>query len=363
MVDQLENSEILKHIKHLENQNKKLRNLLDSTKNVANQEVERFSMLQDETKYLEQTVDNLEKEKQELDDLLTSVLSKDEGNMNLILMKLEREHSKLRDKLDEAHTKIQLKTEEVVSLRTEDAVLKEVISNLEATKKSLLGRIKLIEDKESVLSGISNKLKEQLSEVEQREEIIVNAKYKTADFNKMEQNNKSSEHIGSNKTATGSNLGKKQPLIPVVSSNSNMSPNVQQSTGNSQSLEQIISELEKSKSKLYKDLEEIINNSTKEIEIIKANVSDPDIKQLLYEIDIQKAVLDYNLKMARLQDEKNVDLVHCSPIKISSNPNNTVSESSQHNINTSSSEKSMKYAKEKELKVDQLNKVLEKKMI
>ncbi|CAG9826359.1 unnamed protein product [Diabrotica balteata] len=79
--------------------------------------------------------------------------------MTLILMKLEREHSKLRDKLDEAHTKIPLKTEEIMSMRTKDADLKEYISNLEATKKSLLGRIKVIENKESVLSDIGNKLK------------------------------------------------------------------------------------------------------------------------------------------------------------------------------------------------------------
>ncbi|XP_028135639.1 girdin-like [Diabrotica virgifera virgifera] len=353
---ELENSEILKHIKHLENQNKKLRTLLDTTKNVASQEVERLSLVQTETKSLEKAVDDLEKEKQELDELLTLVLSKDEGNKNLILMKLEREHTKLSNKLDEAHTKIQLKTEEVVSLRTEDAILKDVIYKLEATKKSLLGRIKLIEDKESVLSAISTKLKEQLSEVEHREEIIVK---------KVEEKNGSSEMLRSNKTTTGSNLDTTKVMHDGVSSNSIMSPNEQQSTytDNSLSLEQMISELEKSKGKLYKDLEEIIDNSTKEIEIIKAKISDPDIKQLLYEIDIQKAVLVYNLKMARLQDEKNFDPVHCSLIKISSNPNNPVSETSQHNINTSCSEKSTKYVKEKEFTFDILTKALEKKMI
>ncbi|KAL1518347.1 hypothetical protein ABEB36_001984 [Hypothenemus hampei] len=120
---------ICKRIKQLENQNRKLMKLLETTLQITNEDTAKYIELQNEAKLLQRVLVDLENQKQHLE--------KD----------LEKQLRIIEIKLDKAIKDIQREKPETQELHSGSEQLKIVIKNLVQEKERLLSDIKLVTKK------------------------------------------------------------------------------------------------------------------------------------------------------------------------------------------------------------------------
>ncbi|CAH1971386.1 unnamed protein product [Acanthoscelides obtectus] len=298
----------VKRIKQLENKNLKLRKLLDAAIEVINDDA--------------------------AGGFKPKVVSDCEGeNSEESRNHLEEEHAKLRTKLTEALDAINKEQQHCQGMSTEEQ-LREAVGKLEAEKQSLIRQIKDIEDNESVLSQESFILQERLSQLESRRELFARSRQSAGSrslashdsisthFNIIENTHKMyintlDEHQMLESKVSQAELNKK-----IISSNTNLINKIKdvQSKLNtslgtncnliknldeprdSVDIDVQITEMERQKEALYDQLEQSLEHSSKEISGLSDHLSDPEIKRLVHEIEIQKTVLLYNLRMLKLKD-------------------------------------------------------------
>lgn len=236
--------EIIKHVKQLENQNNKLRKLLGTALEVADKDYCSFTRLKLESEVLAGEMNELQMEKHQLEDTIAAVISEGSDNIDHTIYNLEKEHVELRSKLEEVLNEIRKGDLEINQLKSEDAELKKTIAKLEDEKSVLLGQLK--------------------------------------------------SEIGCKLNATSS-LGQKQEL---KEEHIKRQPKFIKSVGGPISLVDMI------KDKLYVELQDTISKSSEEINQIKGSLSDPDITNLIQEIETQKKILLNNLKLLKLKEEK-----------------------------------------------------------
>ncbi|VEN44731.1 unnamed protein product [Callosobruchus maculatus] len=327
----------VKRIKQLENKNLKLRKLLDAAIEVINDDTAKDS----KPKNVLGEVSNLEEEK-----------NQENGAAN----RLEKEQVQLRIKLNEVLTTLGKEPSHCQGTSTEDQ-LREALRKLEAEKQSLMKKIKGIEDNQSILSQESFILQERLSQLESRQELLTKSRQSIdsrslashdailSNFKNIEKTykiyiNTLEEHEtleskvaqlenwkeemmatvkkkNSNETKNQVEINKK-----IISSNTNLINKIKDvqsklktSLGtncnliksldeprDSVDIDVQISEMECQKEALYDQLEQSLEHSSREISDLSEQLSDPEIRKLVHEIEIQKTVLLYNLRMLKLKD-------------------------------------------------------------
>ncbi|CAH2012287.1 unnamed protein product [Acanthoscelides obtectus] len=298
----------VKRIKQLENKNLKLRKLLDAAIEVINDDA--------------------------AGGFKPKVVSDCEGeNSEESRNHLEEEDAKLRTKLTEVLDAINKEQQHCQGMNTEEQ-LRDAVGKLEAEKQSLIRQIKDIEDNESVLSQESFILQERLSQLESRRELFARSRQSASSrslashdsisthFNIIENTHKMyintlDEHQMLESKVSQAELNKK-----IISSNTNLINKIKdvQSKLNtslgtncnliknldeprdSVDIDVQIAEMERQKEALYDQLEQSLEHSSKEISGLSDHLSDPEIKRLVHEIEIQKTVLLYNLRMLKLKD-------------------------------------------------------------
>ncbi|KAJ8975201.1 hypothetical protein NQ317_019028 [Molorchus minor] len=339
---------VQKRIKQLENQNIKFRNILKNVLDVSEKEASGIARLQDEANYLKKTIANLEKEKEQLERNLATVLENTyDTEMVQTVNKLEREHTELKLKLDGVLHEISKENDEIEHLKAEDEQLKKIMTGLENEKLRLLAEIQGIDIKESNQSNQDSELYKKLSELETKQEGIDNnlqvdntSEYMSSEmlcnFMSLEQTykdyvdtlkehtsliekvseleRKNEELIKTVQKSQGEHMNSQTKLTEsIVKSNANLIQKIAdvksqlesnlevnsmfiKSMETPQQLELRLSVLENEKTDLYKQLEKSLEMSSSEIRQMSKSLSDPNIKKLVDEIEYQKTILLCNLK-------------------------------------------------------------------
>lgn len=344
-----ENIEDAKRIKQLENQNLKLKRLLQTAVDISNQDLIRNDSLRNENNDLSLTVNDLEEEKHRLEKQLTEILEKNESGLVRALRKLEEEHTELQAEMQNVLTSINEEQTEITKLESEDIELRSALIKLEQEKCKLLDRLKKVEEKKNNKQDTLNKQKrdctKELASTSLNPELSTSKKTKCSnedilsDFIQLEQTyreyidileehtlqNKISELISKNeKLASGLDRSKSDTKLSqiklnetILYSNTNIlnkikdvksklvtsiEKNITLNSGESKTLSMRISVMEKERDMIYEELEEYLQNSSRDICKLAENVNDQDAKLLIHEIEVQKAVLLYNLRMLKLKE-------------------------------------------------------------
>lgn len=343
-------TEALKRMKQLENQNLKLRRLLETAEDMSSQDADGIIQLKEEARNLEKTVDDLEKEKEDLQRQLNEIQG---APMLNTLHELEQEHVDLQTKLESVLENIEKDRKEIESLKSEDDELQKALKLLQDEQEQLKEKFKqlssddtvnshlaeqtvfakpqvytLVEPKPSLTRTIAKKsLKDYNSEeniisnfknlekvyrdyIEVLEEKSLQQKISTLETRNVELMNESEgeSQLKLNSTIIKSNTDilhkikdAKSKLVTSIEANTNLIGTIK----DSKDMEVKISELERQKDLLYAELEESLENSSKEISRVRELITDGEIRRLVNEIEVQKAVLLYNLKTLKMKNEQN----------------------------------------------------------
>nr|CAH7762916.1 unnamed protein product [Callosobruchus chinensis] len=331
----------VKRIKQLENKNLKLRKLLDAAIEVINDDTTKDS----KPKSVLGDINNLEDKNQE----------------NRTANHLEEEQVRLRTKLNEVLNGLGKDPCHCPGTSSEDQ-LREALRNLEAEKQFLMKKIKGIEDNQSILSQESFILQERLSELESKQELLTKSRQSMdsrslashdailSNFKNIEdtykmyintleehetleskvaqlENCKEEMRTAVDKTNSDETKNQLEINEKIISSNTNLINKIKDvqsklktSLGtncnliksmdeprDSVDIEIQISEMECQKEALYDQLEQSLEHSSKEISDLSEQLSDPEIRKLVHEIEIQKTVLLYNLRTLKLDGCKQSD--------------------------------------------------------
>lgn len=357
-----ENIEAAKRVKQLENQNLKLKRLLQTAEDIFNQDLVRNARQKIENTDLMRTISNLEEEKIRLEQELTEIIQKNESGMVRALRKLEQEHTELQTELHNVLAGINEDHNEIVKLENEDLELRSALLQLEQEKCRLIEKIKTVDDENSTIaeqscvveqkmSALSNLHKETVSShnVIRGQELATNNESSDQNilstFIQLEQTYKEyidvlEEHtlentisdltakherlasevqhsksedkqsqLRLNETILHSNtniLNKIKDVKSKLATSIEMNSNLINTAEEAQLMGLKISEMEKERDIIYEELEEYLQTSSKEICKLAENVHDPEMKLLVHEIEVQKAVLLYNLKMLRMKGETTI---------------------------------------------------------
>ncbi|CAH1992130.1 unnamed protein product [Acanthoscelides obtectus] len=168
-----ESTEVIRRIKQLNNQNLKLSRLLSTALALVTEDNAGVSKLREETASLSQTLNVLEKEKDELQQQLDVI--EPPGSLKREVRNLEHEHSELRAKLDEALSVVSTGHTEIEQLRSEDEQLRRTLEEMEAERAYLMTQLKQIEEQKNALSHESFVLKEKLAHIESIQETLTSS--------------------------------------------------------------------------------------------------------------------------------------------------------------------------------------------
>ncbi|KAG5893770.1 hypothetical protein JTB14_005437 [Gonioctena quinquepunctata] len=348
-----ENAETRKRMKQLENQNLKLRKLLETAMEISTQDTTGISSLKIEAQQLTDTLNDLEREKRELEQRLSSVLA---GNEEEIIHNLEQEHVELKQRLEEVLNEIWHDNSVVEDLKSEGSKLKQALSELESEKSKLLEKLEMIEARKSSISQISQKIHEKLSNLQNKKvsvtetevplkEGISSEETIMSNFKNLErtyrQYLKALEDQVSLESKVSQLEEKKEEIVnvipdsvtsqgilkEVIDSNTNLIHKIKDVKSKLQSdlsitttfakslvepagctvMEVKVSELEQKKDLLYEELERSLEKSSRGINQLREKLSDPDLRKLINEIEVQKTLLLYNLRMLKIKDNSDID--------------------------------------------------------
>lgn len=346
-----ESLEDAKRVKQLTNQNLKLKRLLQTALDISRQDFLSNDRLKGEHTDLTKTVECLEEEKLRLEKELSEILEKNEIGLVRALRKLEEEHSELQAEMHGRLNGLIVKQNETAKLETEDLELRSALIKLEQEKCRLLEKLQKVEEEKKRKNGSIfqhklselNGVKDSASTTNSGETEPTN---KTSDDNilstfiQLEKTYKEyidilEEHTLENKISDliskNEELGiktdnsepddrgsQKKLNETILHSNTNilnkikdvkskLATSVQKNNNiksdESRILSLRISEMEREKELIYQELEDYLQSSSKDISKVSENVNDPEIKLLVHEIEVQKAVLLYNLRMLKLKAE------------------------------------------------------------
>ncbi|VEN58986.1 unnamed protein product [Callosobruchus maculatus] len=165
-----ENTETIRRIRQLENQNLKLTKLLNTAVALVSEDTVGIAKLQEEASSLKETVNQLEKEKDALEEQLD--ILEPPGSLRRGVRNLEHEHLELRAKVDQALDVLNQGHTEIEQLKLEDEQLKKTLEDMEAERAYLMKQLREIEEKKTALSRESCVLQEKLSHIESIQEIL-----------------------------------------------------------------------------------------------------------------------------------------------------------------------------------------------
>lgn len=323
--------QIRRRIKQLENQNMKLKNVLQTAAEIVDDDLSGIPKLKYESEALTQRVGDLEKQKMILEHEINTVKDGDISSMTKLVTHLECEQVELRTRLDSILNEIKKGNVEIEDLQTEDVQLKQALHELEKEKALLIEKLERIEVVKSSLSRESFYVKSQISNIENKkasltetlksatskeqnseEEIVAHFKYieqtykdyisALEDQNILEEKiseleakradltskpNMDSEPIKSqleiNKAIVSSNTNIMNKIKDVKSKlETSLNDNLMKSLEEPNNVAQLdiqISELENQRDLLYAQLQESLEQSTMEIQDLTRLVSDPRNKK------------------------------------------------------------------------------------
>lgn len=333
-----EASEALKRIKQLENQNIKFRNLLKAVLELSSQDAKGITNLQNESDSLRTKVENLEREKLQLESELNAVLEEGGSEMLQTVHKMQQENTELKTRFENIINKIKKENLDVGKLKAESAELKKTLMELENEKAELIEKIHKVGENSNDVRNSGIRSQKNSFETESGNFSMTSSFEKQSSSNllpttgsfedtfknyveeqtninsnisKLEQKNKELIKVVQKTNSTDISLPIKINE-EIINSNTNFLSKVDEVRSKMEKisndfiktpkdmLDDKISELENAKIVVYKELEKYLLESSNEISELTKNVSDPHIKKLVNEMEIQKAVLLYNLQSAKV---------------------------------------------------------------
>lgn len=333
-----EASEALKRIKQLENQNIKFRNLLKAVLELSSQDAKGITNLQNESDSLRTKVENLEREKLQLESELNAVLEEGGSEMLQTVHKMQQENTELKTRFENIINKIKKENLDVGKLKAESAELKKTLMELENEKAELIEKIHKVGENSNDVRNSGIRSQKNSFEAESGNFSMTSSFEKQSSSNllpttgsfedtfknyveeqtninsnisKLEQKNKELIKVVQKTNSTDISLPIKINE-EIINSNTNFLSKVDEVRSKMEKisndfiktpkdmLDDKISELENAKIVVYKELEKYLLESSNEISELTKNVSDPHIKKLVNEMEIQKAVLLYNLQSAKV---------------------------------------------------------------
>lgn len=333
-----EASEALKRIKQLENQNIKFRNLLKAVLELSSQDAKGITNLQNESDSLRTKVENLEREKLQLESELNAVLEEGGSEMLQTVHKMQQENTELKTRFENIINKIKKENLDVGKLKAESAELKKTLMELENEKAELIEKIHKVGENSNDVRNSGIRSQKNSFETESGNFSMTSSFEKQSSSNLLPTTGSFEDTFKNyveEQTNINSNISKleqkNEELIKVVqktnstdislpikineeiiNSNTNFLSKVDEVRSKMEKisndfiktpkdmLDDKISELENAKIVVYKELEKYLLESSNEISELTKNVSDPHIKKLVNEMEIQKAVLLYNLQSAKV---------------------------------------------------------------
>lgn len=333
-----EASEALKRIKQLENQNIKFRNLLKAVLELSSQDAKGITNLQNESDSLRTKVENLEREKLQLESELNAVLEEGGSEMLQTVHKMQQENTELKTRFENIINKIKKENLDVGKLKAESAELKKTLMELENEKAELIEKIHKVGENSNDVRNSGIRSQKNSFEAESGNFSMTSSFEKQSSSNLLPTTGSFEDTFKNyveEQTNINSNISKleqkNEELIKVVqktnstdislpikineeiiNSNTNFLSKVDEVRSKMEKisndfiktpkdmLDDKISELENAKIVVYKELEKYLLESSNEISELTKNVSDPHIKKLVNEMEIQKAVLLYNLQSAKV---------------------------------------------------------------
>nr|CAI5868447.1 unnamed protein product [Callosobruchus analis] len=207
---------------------------------------------------------------------------------------LSQESFILQERLSQLESKQELLTKsrqslDSRSLASHDAILSN-FKNIEKTYKVYINTLEEHETLESKVSQLENWKEEMMAAVrrtsnnEAKNQVEINEKILSSNTNLI---NKIKDVQSKLKTSLGTNCN-------IIKSLDEPRDSVD--------IDIQISEIECQKEALYDQLEQSLEHSSREIGDLSEQLSDPEIKKLVHEIEIQKTVLLYNLRMLKLKE-------------------------------------------------------------
>lgn len=330
-----ETSEALKRMKQIENQNIKFKNLLKAVLELTSQDAKGITNLQNESDSLRAKVEDLEREKSQLERELSGIIEAGGSELFQTVQMMQRENAELKTKFESIVKKIKMENLDLGKLQAEGVELKKALVELENEKSELLEKIEKVGENSNdiktsagvqkssfeIVSGSTStsfegesstnlfptnnslddtfkhyieeqaNINAKISELEQKNEELIKVVQKTDSADMRLQTKINEEIINSN-----ANFLNK---VDEVRSKMEEINNEFVKTSKDK-LEDKISDLEKTKIMAYTELQKAVLQSSNVIRNLTEKMSDPYIKQLVNEIETQKAMLLYSLQTIKL---------------------------------------------------------------